>query len=340
MALRWGGDSSRQVMGRQTLNDRWARLRDEGGLRHALMRRFLAAFFPVAERLGVHVTPAHFYGPVPETRDLVPGVFERRSALPGIDINASGQLDLLETFIQLYRGEYESFQRERAEGDGAFFLHNGQFETVDAEVLYCLVRYRRPRRVIEIGSGHSTRLILAALRRNRDERATCDFTAIEPFPSASLRRSLDGLGRLIAKPVQGVAVEEFMSLGETDILFIDSSHVARIGSDVLYELLEIVPRLQAGVAVHVHDIFLPGEYPRDWVIKLRRFWNEQYLLQAFLAFNREFHVLWGSSYMAMEHRDALQRAFPSLQPEDRPGSFWIQRRISKSAADVEDAATT
>ena len=117
-----------------------------------------------------------------------------------------------------------------------------------------------------------------------------------------------------------------MQLARNDILFIDSSHVVRIGGDVLYELLEILPQLAVGVVVHLHDIFMPAEYPKNWVLKNKRFWSEQYLLQAFLAFNKDFEVLWGSSYMHLMHPEMLEAAFPSYR-RDRwwPASFWIRR---------------
>lgn len=132
--------------------------------------------------------------------------------------------------------------------------------------------------------------------------------------------------RLIRAEVQSVPLSEFEALGENDILFIESSHVLRIGSDVQYEFLEILPRLRPGVLVHVHDVFLPVEYLRRWVMEERRFWNEQYLLQAFLAFNSAFQVVWGGAYMSLRNPDALRSAFPRHDLRNTsPGSFWIRR---------------
>jgi hypothetical protein len=115
-------------------------------------------------------------------------------------------------------------------------------------------------------------------------------------------------------------------LEENDILFIDSSHVLKIGSDVQYEYLEILPRLNKGVIVHIHDIFLPAEYRKEWVLKDHIFWTEQYLLQAFLAFNDNFEILWAGSYMHLKHPDKLEVAFNSYRRNERwPGSFWIKK---------------
>jgi hypothetical protein len=126
--------------------------------------------------------------------------------------------------------------------------------------------------------------------------------------------------------VQEVELELFQQLGAGDVLFIDSSHVVKTGGDVNYLYLEVLPRLRPGVVVHVHDIFLPGEYRKDWVTEEFRFWTEQYLLQAFLAFNSEFEVLLCNSYLGRYHRPALQNVFPKA-PWWGGGSFWMQRRM-------------
>ena len=122
-------------------------------------------------------------------------------------------------------------------------------------------------------------------------------------------------------------LSRFEALGENDILFIDSTHALRIGGDVQHEYLEILPRLRPGVLVHAHDVFLPAEYPREWIHESRFFWTEQYLLQAFLAFNERFAVLWGSHFMYMRHEQALARAFrpPGTTLPMTGGSFWMRR---------------
>lgn len=154
----------------------------------------------------------------------------------------------------------------------------------------------------------------------------CELITIDPYPNEVIKQGFPGLTRLIAQRVQDVELQQFNGLGENDILFIDSTHVLTIGSDVRYLFLEILPRLAKGVLVHVHDIVLPAEYPRKWVLEEYRFWNEQYLLQAFLAFNTNFEVLWAGSYMHLRHPDRLEEAFPSYNRAARwPGSFWMRR---------------
>ena len=170
------------------------------------------------------------------------------------------------------------------------------------------------------------------------------FRSVEPYPDATLRRGFPGFSRLIAKKVQDVPVELFASLESGDILFIDSSHVVTVGSDVVHEFFEILPRLQPGVIVHLHDIFYPSDYPRDAVLKFLWFWSEQYLLEALLTSNRGFEVIWASSAMHLLCPEVLQEAFPEWRDSYRempakvrrflptsdgkrvwPSSFWMRK---------------
>ena len=167
----------------------------------------------------------------------------------------------------------------------------------------------------------------AACVLNTHEGYPVDLTAIEPYPSDILRNGFPGLNQLLVKPVQQIDRDVFSSLQANDILFIDSSHVTKVGSDVNYLFLEILPRLQPGVFVHIHDIFLPLEYPQKWILEECRFWNEQYLLQAFLACNTAFEIVWAGSYMRLKHNIRLQHSFARFDPNTVwPGSFWIRRR--------------
>jgi hypothetical protein len=204
-------------------------------------------------------------------------------------------------------------------------------ETLDtAEVLYVLVRQYKPKRIIEVGSGFSTYLMAKACLKNYEEtRKETDYIVIDPFPNATVSKGVPGVSRLIAKPVEQVPIETFLALDENDFFFIDSSHVARIGGDVNYELLEILPRLKKGVVVHLHDIFLPYEYPKQFIFGFHRFWTEQYLLQSFLTLNFAFEVLWSGFYMYMKYPDECRATFPSFREnkEGGPASFWIRRKV-------------
>ena len=290
--------------------------------------RHLLGNFDYWQARGVHVVPVHFYQPIPDTRELGSAPWSGRSELPGVSMNEGLQLELLSRFSAEYKAEYDAFPRERALEPHRYFVNNGAFESVDGEVLYCMIRHFRPRRIFEIGSGNSTYLSAQAVVKNRDETGReCELVAFEPYPNETLRAGFPGLARLVEAKAQDIPLSKFAELDDGDILFIDSSHVLKIGSDVQYLYLEVLPRLRPGVVVHVHDIFLPEEYPRKWVMEQQTFWNEQYLLQAFLAFNDAFDVHWAGSYMHLKHPEKLEAAFASYDRETRrPGSFWMRRR--------------
>lgn len=291
-----------------------------------LPRRWMCSkrFFHLWERQGYHVTPCHFHEPVPDTRDLGPELWTKQSDLVGIDLNEAAQLRLLEEFSSRYKSEYQNLPREKTSAAQQYYLNNGFFESVDGEILYCMIRHFKPRRIFEIGSGNSTYLSAQAVRENG---RPCELVAFEPHPETALRAGVPEPSRLVRTKVQDVPVQEFERLEENDILFIDSSHVLTIGSDVQVEILEILPRLKKGVLVHLHDVFIPSEYPKSWVLENHLFWTEQYLLQAFLTFNNAFEVLWAASYMHLKHPDVLEQHFSSYQRQDRwPGSFWMRKK--------------
>jgi len=274
------------------------------------------------EQRGVHVTPVHFYSPLPDTSRLADEIWKRESELVGIDMNDEGQLHLLSEVFPQFRAEYEALPTSPKEDDPfQFYLGNAMFDGTDALVYYCMLRHLQPRRVIEVGSGHSTRLAAQAARVNGATELVC----VEPYPHETLQRGFPGLTSVIASPVEEVSLDVFGALDGGDVLFIDSSHVVRVGGDVTYLYLEVLPRLKPGVVVHVHDVFFPREYPRAWTMDELRFWNEQYLLQTFLAFNSEFSVLLANSYLAARHREAMKEAFPT-SPWWGGGSFWMERR--------------
>jgi len=266
----------------------------------------------------------HFYSPVVDVHDagaraatLWPATAQ---PMPGLDFNDASHRQWLTEFFPRFIADYQ-YPEHETDDPGRFFTRNSQFSWLDARAYFVALRQYRPARVIEVGAGFST-LLLADVKRRflPDVAATC----IEPYPRAFLR-TLAGC-ELIEAKVQDVPVERFGSLAAGDILFIDSSHVSKTGSDVNFLCFEVLPRLRAGVLVHIHDIFLPQEYPRDWVLGENRSWNEQYVLRAFLMFNRAYQVLFGSSYAFVTYpelvRDAL--ALPS-GAAFAGGSLWLQR---------------
>jgi len=296
----------------------------------AVIPRCLNATFPELfrrwERRGFHVTPVHFYQPIPDTQSLPETLWTHPSDLAGVEMNETTQLELLREHIPKFRDEYEQLPTSSSEKERGFYVNNTLLGGVDALVAYCMVRHFKPRTIIEVGSGFSSLVLGQAAERNKRAGLIC----IEPFPREFLREGFPGLRSLIEKKVQDIELEFFSQLESDDILFIDSSHTVKIGSDVNYLFLEVLPRLRPGVIVHVHDIFLPFEYRRDWVLDELRFWTEQYLLQAFLAFNSEFEVLMANSYLKHCHEEDLKAAFPTLSRWEG-GSFWMRRRTQTTA---------
>jgi hypothetical protein len=290
---------------------------------HCLHGERYREIFQFWERKGFHVTPVHFYQPIPDTQSLPETLWDQSSKLVGIDMNDSVQLEMLENFSK-FRDEYGRFPTGPAGEHDQFYLGNPLFDGVDALVAYCMVRHFRPRLVIEVGSGFSSLVLGDALMKNGGT-----LVCIEPFPREFLREGFPGSQTLIEKNVQDVDLEFFSKLQSGDILFIDSSHTVKIGGDVNYLFLEVLPRLNPGVIVHVHDIFLPFEYRRDWVLNEFRFWTEQYLLQAFLTFNSEFEVLLANCYLGHYHEEHFKAVFPDL-PGWIGGSFWMRRKTSKA----------
>jgi hypothetical protein len=296
----------------------------------SLYFRSLASFsrgsFPIAEKLGFYIINRSYYGPIPETRYLKDRLWAKPSELVGIDLRWQAQVDLVREIGRSYKGEFAGFGENAASGPAEYFFRNGSFGPGDAHLAYGLVRKYKPGRLIEIGSGNSTLIMTKAVRTNQQESGqSCQYTVIDPFPRAMFRESFPGLTTCLVKPIQDVPLDIFAALSENDILFIDSSHVLKLGSDVQYQFLEILPRLAKGVLVHFHDIFLPYEYNKSWAIEKRRFWNEQYILQAFLTFNDHFEVLWGSHYMHMTQLPVLRSELNYYADSDDPGSFWIRK---------------
>ena len=286
--------------------------------------------FPLWQRMGFSIIRNHFYQPIPVVRMLKNELWLRESELVGVNINDQVQVELLREFSSRFKDEYETFPKNKAQKPYQYYINNGSFESVDCEILHCMIRHHSPKKMIEIGAGFSTYLAAQAILRNEEETGHRGrLITIDPYPNEVLRTGFPGLSQLICEKVEDIDLSEFVELKEDDILFIDSSHVLKIGNDVQYEYLEILPRLNRGVIVHFHDIFIPREYPKNWVLESYRFWSEQYLLQAFLAFNSAYEVLWAGSYMHLKHPEKLEEAFNSYDRRAGvgPGSFWIRKKV-------------
>jgi predicted O-methyltransferase YrrM len=271
-------------------------------------------------RVGVFPVRNHYYEPQFDHREPRRPFFEDR-ALPGIDWNVDGQLALLAKLP--FAHEIAELPRRKS-GVLEFHLGNEIFESGDAEVWYQMIRWLKPRRIFEIGSGASTLMALRALRRNREEdpRYGCRHVCIEPYEAPWLEQA--GV-EVVRRKVEELGVDFFAELGENDILFIDSSHVIRPQGDVLFEYLQLLPALRKGVIVHVHDVFSPRDYPAQWLEEQVLFWNEQYLLEAFLSHNRSWKIIGALNYLHHNHYEKLRAVAPCLTPDREPGSFYLQK---------------
>jgi predicted O-methyltransferase YrrM len=269
--------------------------------------------------------PGHFYSPLPSpeevSRDAGRLFGSPPEALPGIDLNEAAQLGLLQEIRRYYAAL--PFTSEKSV-ERRYFYENPAYSYSDAIFLYGMIRHAAPKRIVEVGSGYSSCVMLDTAELFLDGRV--DFTFIEPYPGRllSLLRPEDlGRVKILAQRVQDVALEPFLALERNDILFIDSSHVMKIGSDVHHLLTEILPRLRPGVYVHIHDVFYPFEYPEEWITGGRA-WSEAYGLRAFLTFNDVFEIVLFNTYLERFHRDIFERDMP-LCLTNEGGSIWLRR---------------
>ncbi len=273
--------------------------------------------------------PGHFYTPLPSNEEIqrvAPRVWKPvPDALPDIDLNTQDQHRLLEKFAKLYQ-ELPLWDGEH--GPLRYHFDNGFFSYADAIFFYSFLREFKPRRIIEIGSGYSTCVALDVNELFFQNEISC--TCIEPYPDRllSLLRPDDASRvKIVQEQVENLSLDFFSSLSANDILFIDSSHVGKIGSDVLYELFEILPRLREGVIIHFHDVFYPFQYPREWVESFHRAWNEAYFLRAFLQNNQAFKILFFNDYLGKLFPDLLEKATP-LALKNTGGSLWMRKVAS------------
>ena len=293
-----------------------------------LLLRFIRsrgiARFPLSKTAllaaGVFPITNHYYEPRFDFRRMRRRPEEERP-LPGIDWNVDGQLRFLERLT--FAEELAGFPKHKM-SDLEPYMYNQMFGPGDAEYWYQILRALKPKRVIEIGSGGSTLVAIKALGRNREENAaySCDHVCIEPFEAAWLDKTRV---RVIRQRAEEADPNLFCSLDAGDILFIDSSHMIRPQGEVLFEYLELLPTLRPGVIVHVHDIFSPRDYPRDWLTDNVVFWNEQYLVEAFLSHNADWEIVGALNFLHHHHYEKLQTVCPFLWRELNPGSFYMRK---------------
>lgn len=266
----------------------------------------------------------HYYSPIPVVAEIQrreQTIFDRECrSVPGVDLQAASQLALLDQFRTYGAGL--PFPEKQSAGF-RYWLDNLFFPFSDGVYYYCMLRHCRPRRVVEIGSGFSTAVFLDT--NERFFAGEIEGTCIDPDTSRldKLMTDVDRQRTVVLRhAVQDAPLELFQRLEAGDILFVDSSHVAKIGSDVNDIFFRILPALASGVRIHLHDVFYPFEYPKTWVYSGRA-WNEAYLLRAFLQFNSNFQIAMWPDFLNQFHHEAVDRCLPYGHVNS--GSIWLQK---------------
>jgi hypothetical protein len=282
------------------------------------VRPLIRTLSRAGERAGVHVVPVHFYSQQPSVHELerTRALWARPSAMPGIDADPETQADALRRICLPFQREYTAqptfaYATEHGFGRG--------YGLIEAEALHGVIRWAHPARMIEVGSGVSTYCAHVAAERNRREGFPCAITCIEPYPRPPLRTLPV---TLIDRPVQTVSLDTFATLEANDILFIDSSHAVRVGSDVNYLVLEVIPRLAPGVLIHIHDIFLPYDYSPAELQAVWFHWSETSLVRALMTDNPRLAIVACLSQLHHERPAILGEIFPDYRPRPtRDGLF-------------------
>lgn len=266
--------------------------------------------------------PGHYYSPIPDLKEIAQDahkIFSVTLDEKAIDLNLEGQKNLLKK-IQPFIQEV-TFSADKQQS--RYYSNNGYFVESDALYYQAILKEFRPKKVIEVGSGFSSALLFDTLERFQLPGISIDF--IEPFPDRLLglvKKGDEKYFTLHQQKVQHVPVGLFLKLERGDILFIDSSHISKTGSDVNFLIFQILPLLKPGVLVHFHDILFPFEYPKEWVLE-GRFWNEAYLLKAFLMYNRDFKILLFNDHLLRADHDFTKSIDARLQAGG--GSIWLQK---------------
>jgi len=268
----------------------------------------------IVEQFGYHLIKGGYFSPITNIRELrlTKDIWAKRSQMRGIDIDLDKQVDRLRVTCQKYSSEYSGNKIYKYAAKHGLGLGFGYIE---AQVLHSVIRHHKPANIVEVGGGISTYCMLHALEKNQQDTSDeCSLTCIEPFPSKGLL-ALEKVN-VINTTVQ--AVEDFSlidRLSRNDILFIDSSHSVKPGSDVNFLILEVLPRLNSGVIVHFHDIYLPYDYTRKVLESYHRHWMETALLHAYLIDNSRLNILYCMSLLHYDRQEYLRQLFPDYKPQ-------------------------
>lgn len=298
-------------------------------------KSWLHMMFVAGQRLGINILPKHFYSSVPDISELrKKSSWRAPSSMAGISgSDIAGQIEFAANCIDDDTSNVLKNRRVHHEAiaqNGS----DGGYGEIEAEFLYAFIRKWKPARVVQVGCGVSTAVIISA---GKDANYTPKIICVDPYPTDYLKaQSKNGLIELIAEPAQEVNLSVFTQLQAGDLLFIDSTHAVKPGSEVNRMVLEVLPQLSAGVFVHFHDIYFPYDYPRRVTSADLFFHVESTLLQAFLACNSRFRIEACLSMLHYGAKDKLQEFFPHYNPQGNldglvtgggehfPSAIWIR----------------
>ncbi len=250
---------------------------------------------------GFHVVRNHYYGALPDTRELAEKWWADIPYLAAYNKVKKADVDKIFGNVLRWSDELKSLPREAQDG---FHWDNGMFPPLDTIFLYGMLREYQPQKMLEIGSGFSTEIALLASKHTKTE-----IHCVEPYPSSRLLSREAELKKLTKLPIQDVQPEVFSELQAGDFLFIDTTHAVKIGSDVNYLIFNVLPHIKPGVFIHIHDIFLPYEYPKRWYDEISIFWSEQYLLLAYLLDNPTVEIILPSYLLSIKEQALLHERF-------------------------------
>lgn len=278
--------------------------------------------FYKAEAVGIHLILAHFYNPIPILGELKPLEVDYDQQLNLLKFNDNKFWDLLDRFAS-FREEISDIPDSSDKVE--YYYQNNAIGGIDAIMYYYMIRYFKPHKLVEVGAGYSTLMAAKACKINENT----EFISIEPYPMNFVRNEIEGLNELKVRKLQEIPLSFFEELEENDILFIDSSHVLKAGSDVTYIFSTILPRLQRGVIIHFHDVFIPYEIPEKWMRDELLFWNEQYVLYSMMInATEEYETIMPNFYLGSNYRERLLTYFPHM-PEVKiydDVSYWIRKK--------------
>jgi len=277
--------------------------------------------FELGEKNNIHITPVHFYQPIPDTSKLDIDMFNKQLHFNGINFRLDEQLKLVELFSK-FSDELNNIPKKPTKNKKQYYFENNFFGELDGIIYYSIIREFKPDLIMEVGSGFSTMIASQAASVNKNTK----IISIEPYPNNILKSGLPNLEKIDQKFVQSIPLNEFKKLQKNDVLFIDSTHIAKIGSDVNYLLLHVIPELNPGVLIHIHDFFFPYEYPEDWILKRKLFWNEMYVVWAFLIGNSDYEILTSNYNLIKNHFSELKKSFPFMSTSTGgAGSLWMRK---------------